>query len=279
VTIVLLALWVIGLAAYFDDRMFLSGAAFALATAFKVSPVLVVPLFLIWKDKRWLASYTVISFGLLLTMISYNGIHTVSLYPLVISAMSAGLPTPSNEGLSSLIGWVYYGKPLDMHSAQIALAGMDKGLAVVAKLACLAFYLVSLFLVWRNRKLGRTSRVATIAVFSLVIACVLPVSWRHGYAPAFAALAIFWVRTLRRPGRMLHVVLLSLTTFTLGTLIPDRVATVAALPQFCKMLLAASWVVFSTLFSLDALSHGRSDSQTDSDVDDTSSEFSQSTVS
>jgi hypothetical protein len=53
-------------------------------------------------------------------------------------------------------------------------------------------------------------------------------------------------------------VLLTLTTFTLGSLFFD-LASQAPLPQFCKILLAASWVVFSVLFCLDALFHGDAD--------------------
>jgi hypothetical protein len=103
-----------------------------------------------------------------------------------------------------------------------------------------AFYLLSLFLVWRSRRqLGRESRAAAVAVFKLVTASVSPVSWRHGYTVALIALAIFWEKALRNPPRVLHAVLLTLTTFTLGPLIFDLAAQ-APLPQLRKILLAAT---------------------------------------
>jgi hypothetical protein len=124
-----------------------------------------------------------------------------------------------------------------------------------AKAVSGAFYLLCLFLVWRSRRrLDRPSRAAAIAVFGLVTACVSPVSWRHGYAVALIALAIFWVKAIRAPPRVLHAVLLALTTFTIGSLFFD-LASQAPLPQLFKIVLAASRVVFSVLFCLDTLFH------------------------
>jgi hypothetical protein len=258
-TIVILALWTIGIVAYFDDRMILSAAAFALATAFKITPILIVPLFFIWKDRRWLVSYLAISLGLVAAMAAINGWQTVSVYSAVMSAMGGGLPAYQNKSLGSLVTWAYYGKLFTLGSARTVMVNSPRALSMAAKLVSGAFYLFCLFLVWRSRhQLDRTSRAALIAVFGLVTACVSPVSWRHGYAVALIALAIFWVKALRTPPRALHLVLLTLTTFTLGSLFFD-LASQAPLPQFCKILLAASWVVFSVLFCLDALFHGDAD--------------------
>ena len=109
VAIVMLALWTVGIVAYFDDRMILSAAAFAFATAFKVTPILIVPLFFIWKDKKWLVSYLAISLGLVAAMVAINGLHTTSAYASVISSMSSGFPASYNKNLGSLVAWAYYG--------------------------------------------------------------------------------------------------------------------------------------------------------------------------
>jgi hypothetical protein len=262
VAIVLLALWAVGIVAYFDDRMILSAAAFAFATAFKVTPILIVPLFFIWKDRRWLVSYLAISLGLVAGMAAINGGQTVSVYPAVMSAMGGGIPAYQNKSLSSLVTWAYYGKLFTLGSARTVMVNSPHTLSVVAKVISGAFYLLCLFFVWRSRHLlDRASRASLIAVFGLVTACVSPVSWRHGYAVAFIALAIYWVKALRTPLRVLHLVLLTLTTFTLGSLFFDLAAQ-APLPQFCKILLAASWVVFSVLFCLDTLFHAKAGGQT-----------------
>jgi hypothetical protein len=137
------------------------------------------------------------------------------------------------------------------------MANPPRTLSFAAKAASGCFYLLCLVLVWRNRRqLDRASRAASIAAFGLVTACISPVSWRHGYTIALIALAIFWVKALRGRPRVLHVILLTLTTFTLGSLFFDLAAQ-APLPQPCKILLAATWVIFSVLFCLDVLNQAK----------------------
>jgi hypothetical protein len=261
ILIVMLALWTIGIVAYFDDRMILSAAAFALATAFKVTPILILPLFFLWKDRRWIISYLSISLGLVGAMVAINGPETVCLYAKVMLAMGDGIPATLNKSLSSLVTWVYYGRIFTMKSAPEVMANLPRALSIVVKVVSSTFYLSCLVLVWRSRLLlDRASKAATIAVFGLVTVCVSPVSWRHAYAIALIALTIFWVRALRTPPRFSHALLLTLTTFTLGSLFFD-LAVEGPFPQFCKILLAATWIVFSILFCLDALLHANSGSQ------------------
>jgi len=259
--IVMLALWMAGVAAYCDGCVVLSAAIFALATAFKVTPILLLPLFFIWKDRRWIVSYLAASTGLVAAMVAINCWQTVRIYPSVMSAMSSGIPTSGNKALGSLVAWIYYGRIFTDESALAIIASEPHGLLIAAKAVSGAFYLLCLFLVWRSRPIERASRVVTIAVFGLITACVSPVPWRHGYSVAFIALAIFWVKALRAPRpRILHAVLLTLTTFTLGVLFFD-LAAAAPLPQFCKIILVSLWIVFTVLFSVDALYHASDDEQ------------------
>lgn len=262
ISIVLLTLWVIGIVAYLDDCMVISAGAFALATALKITPVLLVPLFILWKERRWLVSYLATSLGLVLAMVTINGLQTVSLYPTVVAAMGGGIPAMSNKSLSSLVTWIYYGSIFTMDSALVVMANPTHVVSIVARVVSCTFYLSCLLLVWRSRKwFDRASRASTIAIFGLVTACVSPVSWRNSYTIAFIVLAISWVRALRTPPRVLHVVLLALTTLTLGSLFFDLAAQ-APLPQPCKILLAAAWVVSSVLFCLDVLFHFDADKRT-----------------
>ncbi len=255
ITIVLLALWAAGIVAYSEDRPVLSAAAFALATALKVTPVLVFPLFFVWKDRRWLAAYFAICLGLVAAMAAVNGWGEVAGYPAVLSSMGGGIPAISNKSLGSLLTWIYYGRVFAIDSAQAAMPSLPRALPMAAKAIGGVFYLSCLLLTWRARHgLDRASKAATIAVFAMVTASVSPVSWRNGYSAAFVALAIYWVSALRTPPRVRFGALLALTTFTLGSLIFDLAAQ-APLPQPCKILFAATWVVFCVLFSLDALAH------------------------
>jgi hypothetical protein len=259
ITVVMLALWTLGIVAYFDNRIILSAAAFALATAFKITPILLLPLFFIWKDRRWIVSYLAISLGLVSVMAAINGFPTVSVYPKVISAMGSGTLCGFNRTLGSLVEWIHYGKLFSYESALEVMGKPVHGLSIVEKIVSVAFYLTCIFLAWRNRRqLDRASRAATIAVFALAVACIAPVSYRHAYTVAFIVIAIFWVRALRTPTRSLHVALLAVTTFTLGTPFFDLAAEVS-LSQFCKILFSSSWVIVSVLFCLNALFRAISD--------------------
>ena len=261
-TLIMLVLWTAGIAAYFDGRIVLSAIVFALATAFKITPVLLLPLFFICKDRRWIISYLAASLGLVAAMLAINGWQNISVYPSVMSAMSGGIPAARNKTLGSLVAWVFYGKPFDSDLALKVIANLPTSLLIMEKAVSGAFYLFCLFLAWRSRQIERASRAATIAVFALVALCVAPVSWRHGYSVAFIALAIYWVKSLRTPRpRILHSVLLTLTTFTFGCVIVET-AVESPLPQICKLILAASWIVFTVLFSVDILYHAIDDGQT-----------------
>jgi len=257
-TIIMLALWTVGIAAYCEDRVILSAAAFALATAFKVTPILLLPLFIIWKDRRWIISYFAVSLGLVSAMTVMNGLQNVSGSIEVISAMGSGIPSMANKTIGSLVAWIYYGKPFTPDTVLGVISSQPCGLIFVAKAISGVFYLICLFLVWRGRRAGRATRATTIAVFSLVTLCASPVSWRHGYSIAFIVLAIFWARALRTPTRVIHRVLLTVTTIVVGTVFLDAAAKTPA-PQVCKILLSASWIVFSVLFCLVTLYHVNTD--------------------
>jgi hypothetical protein len=255
IAIVMLALWTAGVVAYFDDRTIFSAAAFALATTLKVTPIFLLPLFFLWRDRRWIVSYLAITFGLVAAMVAINGLPTVSAYPAVISAMAGCTPALGNKSIGSLIAWVYYGRIFSLSTVHEVMVNPPRVLSIIAKTISLAFYLSTLFLVWRSRRaLNRARRAEAIAVFGLVTLCFSPVSWRHGYAVALLALAVFWAKALRTPPRVLHAVLLTMTTFTLGSLFFDLAAQ-TSLPQILRIALASSWIVFSVLFCLEALYH------------------------
>ena len=256
ITIVLLVLWCGGISAYLNDKMILSAACFALATSLKVTPVLLVPLFILWGERRWVLAYAAALFVFILGMIAVNGPHLVSSYGLVMSAMGTGSPALTNKTLGSLVAWLYYGRIFTFEGGKAMFASQPKWLPLVAKAVSGGFYLVCLALAWRSRKVtSHASRTRILAAFALVTAMCSPVSWRNGYVIAFILLALLWWNVLRATEtRTRHQVLLTLTSLTLGTLFFDLAAS-APLPQGLKALCAATWVVFSALLCLDVLLH------------------------
>jgi len=251
ITILLLALWMIGIVAYMDRYPVLSAMVFALATAFKVTPILLLPLFLIWKDRRWVVSYIAASLGLVGAMVAINGVQSVYDYHQVVASMGDGIPYVWNKTIGSLVAWAYYGKVFLAGAADV-MTVPPAILSITAKAASGIFYLICVYCVWRSRHQDRATRGATIAVFGIAIMCVSPVSWRYGYCVAFIALAIYWVKALRSSVRTLQLVLLTLVTCVVGCSFVDLAAQ-SHLPRICQIFLAGLWVASCALFSVDAL--------------------------
>ncbi len=255
IAIAMFALLTISVVAYSDGQIILSASALALASVLKVTPVLLIPLFFIWKDRRWLISYLSVSFGLVAAMAAFNGTLSVGTFLHVVTSMGAGFPVALNKSIGAIVSWIYFGKLFDQDSAaSVAVSASPRFLSFAAKTVSLLFYLSCLCLVWRSRsKMDRALRATVIAVLYLAILCISPVSWRHGYAAAFIVVTICWAGALRTKPRLVHAVLLCLLTVIVGTPFLDAAAK-APLPQFLKIVLSASWVIICILFSLETLS-------------------------
>ena len=251
VTIVLLALWAFAVTAYARGRVALS--ALALATALKVTPLAILPLFLLWKERRWLAMYFSTLLGLTALMAAGNGPENLRLFAVAIGAMGQGIPALANKSLTSLTAWIFYGKVFTLSTARAAMGGSPWLLRLAAKALSGAFFLGCLVLVWRaRRRMDPSAKAVVLAVFALVLCCIAPVSWRHGYTVALLPLAMLWARALRRPPRALHLGLLTLTTFTQGSLFFD-LAAAAPIPGWAQIVCASLWIVLSCALCLDTL--------------------------
>jgi hypothetical protein len=255
ITVVMLALWAIGALGYFEGRIVLSACAFALATVLKVTPIFIVPLFVIWKDRRWLVTYFCACLALVAGMVAFNGIDSVRLSVQTITQMGSGMPLVENKSINSLVTWLYYHRvfstDLDVFTSYRSLPV----LTVISKAACGAFYAACLVFAWRNRYYAKSGvRTAVLVLFSLASLCVSPISWRHGYAIVFVALVFCWGNALRGQPRLRHVVLLALTTCATGTILGDYVAKCSHL-GVVKILAAGAPILCAVLFCLDGLWH------------------------
>ena len=273
-SLLILFLWTLGLHAYLRDHIALSAAAFALCTVLKVTPILIVPLFLIWRERRWLLAYAASLAALIAAMFAFNGPATLRTCVRVLTAMSGSVPALQNKCFGSLLAWLHYGRLPTLQTVQPLLNAPPTGLLLLAKPIALAFYALCLALVWRTssppssqlkaEKLTaqesspdslRRNRALTLAIFALVLATISPVSWRHGYTVALLPLAMLWAQTLQTPAtNLLRPILLALTTITLGSLCFDLAAQ-TPLPQPLKILFAATWLLFSAALCLQSLWH------------------------
>ncbi|MGA9072234.1 MAG: glycosyltransferase family 87 protein [Terracidiphilus sp.] len=252
ITLILLALWAVGVCAYMDGRVLLSAFALALATALKVTPVLVIPLFLIWRERRWMLGYLGSLTGLFALMWGWNGVQSLGQFWATISSMGGGFPAFNNKCIASLVAWIFQGHLLSYQGAADSLALHLPWLNWMTKAVCGVFYLVCLVLVFRARRSDPVGRATALALISLVTLCVSPVSWRHAYTIAIIPFALCWSDALRRKRSKTHLLLLTLCTFFNGTVFCDHL-TNAPLPEAVRILLAGSGVISTILFSINAL--------------------------
>jgi hypothetical protein len=254
ITPVLLGLWTVGLWAYAEDMPVLSAVAFALATAFKVTPLLLVPLFLLWREWRWLTAYAASLLAAVGVMFAWNGPANMLAFTRVIPAMAGILPSLQNKCLGSVAAWFYYRHLFNLVSVHAVLSAAPHGLLLFIKLLDAAFYGVCLLFVWRCRQRSSLAdRTIILAMFALVTLVIAPVSWRHGYTVALLPFAMLWVDALRTRKPGVNVWLLAIATVTVGSLVFDLAAGVP-FAQPVRILFASLWPVSCALLCLAVLS-------------------------
>ncbi len=225
ITILLLLLWTAGILCYQRGWHMASAFLFALATWIKLTPLLVVAPFLVWREWRWLRSYAVSLILLLLVICLVNTPASISDYFFhVMPSMSGGgRPDFENKSLLSSVQLLY----VSFKGGNLKTVTMDTPRFVVTLgKACSGLVLLLAFsLVLR---LGRFMRMGdrhlTLALFALLSVCVAPISWKHAYVVVFLVLAFLWADAFRRYTSRRDVLLLALCSLELGGFFFDSVA-------------------------------------------------------
>jgi hypothetical protein len=223
VTILLVLLWAIGMYAYAQDRKGISAFALALATAIKLTPLMIVVPFVFWGDWKWLRDY-VGSFAVLIAaMFVCNGASVIDYVTHVMPSMSAGVPNLENKSLVSSVELVYAA----MHGGAVRFETMavPHSMAAVAKAVALLAGIAVLYVAARaGRRLSMAGRMLTFALIALVSTCISPVSWKHAYVVEFLPLALLWADALRRKSSFGQLALLTLCSIELGSFFFDSIA-------------------------------------------------------
>lgn len=263
ISIVLLALFAVAIVAYAEGKIAISAISLSLATWLKVTPILIVPVFLIWygrEDRRWLRWFAATTAAIGIFVVLLNGFQNFFRSLKVLVGMGGGVPALGNKSISSAIAWMRYGHPATIPEARILInLPQSPTFHVIERLASLGFYFLCLWLVWRGKKnrglhSGR-HRAVVLAVFVVVILLASPVAWRHGYSGGLVLISMLWVRALRAPEtRALRVWLLALTTICTGSLVFDLVAQFR-MSGAVQVLFASVWLACCVLLCLDVLWH------------------------
>ncbi len=253
ITIFLLLLWVAGLVLYQEDRLYAAGAVFALATAIKLTPALVLVPFLIWRKWRLVGAFLVSLLGCALVSLWVNTPHALETYfTRVMPAMSGSIPYITNFSLAAaterLITLLRTGfvAPYPQALSPSAI-GAGRAASVGTLLALVA-------LIARTGKAtGKRDQIMVLGLLSLMAPILSPVSWFHAYAMAFVAFVLLWRESLLDSVGTFYLIGLTAISLLLGSAVSEnlmsmlvgsgRHAALASCLQFGQ-LAAATGVVF-----------------------------------
>lgn len=231
ITIFLLLLWMLSLYFYQRDLLPASALTLALASTIKLTPLIAVVPFMLWRQGRWLRAFALCTCALVVIMMLVNSPASIADYVLrVTPAMSRGVAHPENRSISSVLQMVYLTRRgQTMNDFKLALAGpVPHSLLLLGKLlpmACLAAATVWGYL--RARAVSREEQLEVLAAFALLSVVVSPVSWAHAYVVAYPLLILMWRAALQQRLSRFQTGLLLFVSLDLGGLLINDVGRVA----------------------------------------------------
>jgi len=203
ISILLLLLQAAGLYFYFESRTVPAALMFAIITAIKITPLIVIVPLLAFRDWKQLRAFVLALAALLIGICFVNGEGLLRQYvEHVVPSMSAGVVSLQNRNLGTAL--------------QIAWQRTDqlpalRSISLLGKLLSLA---VICYAGWLSRftpKSDFARKTAVLMLFFLLGCCLAPVAWRHSYVLAAPALAVLVGRAWK--GRMNAVEFIALCSF------------------------------------------------------------------
>lgn len=189
---VLFLLWIAGIACYAKGFSRTSAALFALATAIKLTPLLVLLPLLLWREWRWARWFTASLVVIFVLLCLINGPHVLADYAFhVMPPMSVGFPSFSNISLPSGMQQLYLG--LTGHDFQGEHAISPRVVVLGSKIVTAFVLIAALFSIY---KLGRIrsvmDRAKVLGFVALLSLYCSPVAWRSAYSVVFLTAFFLW---------------------------------------------------------------------------------------
>ena len=209
---VLVLLWTAGIVCYVKGFKRTSAAAFALATAIKLTPLLVLLPFLVWREGRWVRWFGLSLAAICLILCLVNGPQTLLDYTLhVMPPMSAGFISASNVSLPSGLQQLYLGLTGKDFMAEDAV--VPSMVILGSKLIAGGVLLATLISIYRLGPLRSVmERAKILALIALLSLYGSPVAWRSAYGIVFLAAFFLWKEALESGVSKLELLLLVLCT-------------------------------------------------------------------
>jgi len=208
----ILLCWIGGIYCIKTKRPFWSALLFAVGTLVKVSPAIVVALFLLRRQWKWLFSYAGSIVGLLALSVWRLGWNNhVVFAKQVLPTLSCGIASLANKSLVGLISDLY------LRRVPLEITPVPTGVCMLGKFVGLALFVSVLYYSWRRNKTSSALVQELIAV-SLVTLLISPVSWRHHYLLILVPLLYLWNMPATRWS---HTAVLAIATLGIGSVFPD----------------------------------------------------------
>ena len=258
ITILLLLLWAAGMVLYQKDQETASAVLFALATAIKLTPALIVLPFLIWRKWRFVGTFVCSLVCLALLSLWVDTPEALQTYiARVLPAMSGSIPYYTNSSLAAatqrLITLLRTGSIAPFPPA-LPPTTVLWGRVVTTGVLVALFALIA-----RNgRRVSKEGQLMVLGLLSLMAPILSPVSWFHAYTTAFVAFARLWRKLFVRPNGTAYLVALTAASLLLGTAVGENLLplllqagqqTLACLLQLGQLLTAIG-VAFYELWTL-----------------------------
>ena len=237
---VILLCWAGGAYLIKRDRPVWSALLFAMGTLVKASPIIVVGLFLMRRQWKWLISYTLwcgLLLGISIWRLGWEN-HVIWASK-VLPALSQGVPYFANKSVSALIYELYLRRvPVDFDFS------IPHFLPRIIGVFNFLIYCAALLFLWtKNRKAN--AMTYELIVMALLAVVISPVSWRHHYLLALLPVTYLWYE-LKDDWRDWS--LLATVTLAMGTVFIDYAIVVIRKPIVDLPL--ASVLPISTLLLL-----------------------------
>ena len=236
----ILLFWVLGIYLFEKGRSVESAFVFALGTVLKLSPAMVIGLFLLRRRWKWLASYA-LSLAVLCAVSVWRlgwSNHVIFVRE-VMPKLSCGMALLGNRSLPGLI------YDIGLHRVPLEAGPLPSAaLCSLVKVIGLVLYIGSLFLLWRRNQ-TKSLPVYEFMPLALLTLLISPVSWRHHYLLALLPLIYLWSYDVRR---RFDLAVLAIATLSIGTVFADYLITAVHNPALDLALV--SLTPLSTLFLL-----------------------------
>lgn len=200
ITVFLLFLWAAATMLYAKGSAKLSAVLFGVAALIKLTPLLIVFPFLIWRQWRWLSTFVLTLVGLAAASAWLAPGATSAYFLHVVPAMSRGIPAIQNFSLSASIQLVLNALAGRSENALMGVPGPVSAtfIATGKMISYSGLLIVCALLIRARHQLDARERVVQISLLALVSAVLAPVSWMYSYAPTLLTFAVLWTEALKQ---------------------------------------------------------------------------------